>query len=94
MAHELAHSFGLYHTFKNNAGDTDECDGACREIVASDDKGDYCADTNPMPKVHVKYNAATKTCYLPAIQDCIQTEWENAPVTNIMSYVCEKIILT
>ena len=56
--------------------------GACRETVASDDTGDFCADTPPVVKNWDCKSplAGTDSC------DASRTSWDPNPYKNLMSY--------
>jgi hypothetical protein len=80
LSHELGHGFGLHHTFRG-VSEVTTC-GGCRETVASENTGDYCADTPPVVKNWdcISPLTGTDTC------DNTRTSWSPNPYTNIMSY--------
>jgi hypothetical protein len=76
----LGHGFGLQHTFRG-VSEVTTC-GGCRETVASDNTGDYCADTPPVVKNWdcVASLSGSDAC------NAGRTSWNPNPYTNIMSY--------
>lgn len=86
LAHELGHTFGLYHTF-HGVDEVPACTN-CYEgrdlgtgaSSGADTEGDWCSDTNPHPtNANICGDNGTDGCapFLP---------WLNSPVNNHMSY--------
>ena len=81
LAHELGHTFGLYHTF-HGVDEVTPCT-ACYEnsdYTGMDTEGDWCSDTRPHPtNANVCGDAGTDGCAPFAA-------WTGSPVDNHMSY--------
>gem|GEM_PF-3785219 len=86
LAHELGHTFGLFHTF-HGVDEVPACTNCYegRDLVTggssgADTEGDWCSDTNPhATNANVCGDAGTDAC-VPGLP------WLNSPVDNHMSY--------
>lgn len=82
-AHEMGHSFNLYHTFE---GDYDNMGNPiCPPNTDPENDGDHISDTDPH-----KRNVA---CDNAAINECTGLAFGNV-VKNFMSYSCEQLFST
>ncbi|MEW5923746.1 MAG: hypothetical protein AB1746_07145 [Candidatus Zixiibacteriota bacterium] len=88
-AHELGHSFGIWHVWQGELLYNCDPNGIlaqyepCYEYVDSSDgdcTGDFCSDTRPGPK--------WQSCEQPdsTLTDCAGTPWGEIEIYNIMSY--------
>lgn len=86
LAHELGHTFGLFHTF-HGVDEVTPCTNCYegRDLVGGgssggDTEGDWCSDTNPhATNANICGDAGTDGC-APGLA------WLNSPVNNHMSY--------
>ena len=77
LSHEIGHAFGLEHIFKG-VSETFGCDN-CRETYASDDKGDFCGDTPPIPR---NFQCSTPL-YAGDPCNTARWYWNPNPYTNV-----------
>ncbi len=86
LAHELGHTFGLFHTFRG-VDEVPACtncyegrDLASGASSGADTEGDWCSDTNPHPtNANICGDNGTDGC-------APNLPWLNSPVNNHMSY--------